>query len=315
MDVRFKNMFVRDNETQRSASAFTLIELLVVIAIIAILAAVLLPVLQRAQQKSFQTNCMNNSRQIMLGWRMYAEDNSDLLAPNDYPYTTPYRLSTNKRSLYNWVCGTMEQSFDADFIQELSDPVGTAMASYIQNPKIYHCPSDVYIDIYAGHQVHVRSYSMNSAVGTIWSSSTTYGGTAGVLGAPVSGGWLSGASYNANQTTWLTYNKMTSFIRPGPANTWVIMDESPITINDGSLAVSAVAAPGSTYLIDYPSGNHANGAGIAFADGHSIIHKWIDPRTFTPPISLHGQGGSATTIQSPDDPDCFYLAPITSALR
>lgn len=136
MDVRFKNMFVRDNETQRSASAFTLIELLVVIAIIAILAAVLLPVLQRAQQKSFQTNCMNNSRQIMLGWRMYAEDNSDLLAPNDYPYTTPYRLSTNKRSLYNWVCGTMEQSFDADFIQELSDPVGTAMASYIQRAKL-----------------------------------------------------------------------------------------------------------------------------------------------------------------------------------
>ena len=26
----------------------------------------------------------------MLGWRMYADDNNDLLAPNDYPYKTAY---------------------------------------------------------------------------------------------------------------------------------------------------------------------------------------------------------------------------------
>jgi prepilin-type N-terminal cleavage/methylation domain-containing protein/prepilin-type processing-associated H-X9-DG protein len=315
MDVRCQIMLARYNNARKSSTGFTLIELLVVIAIIAILAAVLLPVLQRAQQKSFQVNCMNNSRQIMLGWRMYAEDNNDLLAPNDYPYTTAYRLSTNKRSLYNWVCGTMEQSYDADYIQELTDPVGTALASYAQNPKIYHCPSDIYVDVYAGHQVHVRSYSMNSAVGTVWNSSSVYTSGGPALGSPVGGGWLAGATYNGSQTTWLTYGKTTSFIRPGPADTWVIMDESPITINDGSLAIAAVAAPGQTYLIDYPSGNHANGAGIAFADGHSIIHKWIDQRTYTPPIALHGQGGQATTTQSPDDPDCFYLAPITSALR
>ena len=160
---------------------------------------------------------------------------------------------------------------------------------------------------------------MNSAVGTIWNSSTAYGGPAGVLGSPVGGGWLPGATYNASQTTWLTYGKMTSFIRPGPANTWVIMDESPITINDGSLAISAYAAPGATYLIDYPSGNHANGAGIAFADGHSIIHKWLDPRTYTANPLQHGVAGEGSTtggLQTPtDDPDCFYLAPITSALR
>lgn len=300
---------------------FTLIELLVVIAIIAILAAVLLPVLEKAEEKSQETYCMNNSRQLMLGWRLYAEDNNDFLAPNDYPYLTPYRTipAAQKHNFYNWVCGTMASSFDAGYLPELTDPLGTALTSYVPNPKVYHCPADTYVDIYAGHQVHVRSYSMNSAVGTVWNSSSTYTSGGPALGSAVGGGWLPGANYNASQTTWLTYGKISSFIRPGPANTWVVMDESPVTINDGSLAISAYAAAGATYLIDYPAGNHANGAGIAFADGHSITHKWLDPRTYTAnAMTQHGTGGEGSTtggLQSPDDQDCFYLAPITSALR
>jgi hypothetical protein len=92
------------------------------------------------------------------------------------------------------------------------------------------------------------------------------------------------------------------------------MDECPLTITAGSFAASAMVAPGQTYLIDHPSGNHGAAGVLSFADGHVIVHQWQDSRTYTPVVPQPGMG-STTPLQSPDDPDCFYLAPLTSARR
>src|ERR1700690_4040809 len=93
----------RQNDDFR-ACGFTLIELLVVIAIIAILAALLLPALTQAKQRAQSTGCMSNTKQIMLGWRLYADDNNDLLAPNDYPYLTSYAAAgaAVQAQMKNW---------------------------------------------------------------------------------------------------------------------------------------------------------------------------------------------------------------------
>ncbi|MHC4546423.1 MAG: prepilin-type N-terminal cleavage/methylation domain-containing protein, partial [Planctomycetota bacterium] len=54
---------------------FTLIELLVVIAIIALLLALLMPALERAREQAQRIICLNDLKQMTLGWILYAEDN------------------------------------------------------------------------------------------------------------------------------------------------------------------------------------------------------------------------------------------------
>lgn len=305
-------------------TGFTLVELLVVLATVAVLAVMLLPALAATKPSSQATQCLENERQLVLGWQMYAEDNGDLLPPNDYPYTTTYATmpSIAQAQHKNWVVGTMAEALDAadvlattpGRVSELLDP-NTLLSRYVQNRSVYHCPADNYLDPYAGHKVHVRSYSMNSAVGTIWGSSTAMGGNdSRPVGSPVGGGWLLGSGFNNSQTAWLTYGKMTSFTKPGPANTFVFMDENPRTINDGSIAISANASAGRTFLIDCPSNNHNGAVPIAFADGHVIIHKLQDSRTYTVTV-VDGNVLQNSNAQIPDDPDCFYLAGITSAAR
>ncbi|HYG35023.1 MAG TPA: prepilin-type N-terminal cleavage/methylation domain-containing protein [Clostridia bacterium] len=247
--------------------AFTLIELLVVIAIIAILAAMILPALGKAKTRAQGIQCMNNTKQLMVAWRMYAEDNRDNL-----PYSY---ASVPSAKPYSWIPSGSPLDIAPDpgleKVQgnwDLENTVKKSLLwSYCGNSVgIFRCPADISYGINPkGQRVpRPRSVAMSNWVGGNGDAPPEY-----------KGGWGGGGK-------WIVFRKLSQMQRPGPSKTFVFLDEHQQSINDGYFVVEMDGYPNlpRTKIIDYPASYHNNAAGFAFADGHSEIHKWKDPRTY-----------------------------------
>lgn len=250
--------------TQLLRRGFTLIELLVVIAIIAILAAILLPALGKAKIRAQGILCMNNTHQLMLAMRMYAEDNRDTLL---FGYATGAAVAP-----YVWVPGILDATNPN--AQDNWDLDNTVRKSLLwpycgKAAGIWHCPADTSygINLQGTRVPRVRSVSMCNWVGGNGDSpDTNYRGYWGLNGK------------------WMVYRKLGDMLDPGPALTLVILDERQDSINDAYWVVEMDGYPdiSTTKIVDYPASYHNNACGFAFADGHSEIHRWRDPRTMPP---------------------------------
>lgn len=250
---------VRASGSQRPllCRGFTLIELLIVIAIIAILAAIMLPVLTHAKIRAQAVGCMNNTRQLMLGWLLYANENNDIMMDET-----------------KWVAGSMDgqtttgapwTAAQCTNAAIMVDPTQSLMANYIKNPNVYKCPGDFY-QAPADPGPRVRSYSMNAAVG----------GKVGTVG----GTWSPDDPNRIYVDGTMTGDHNIRVLnKPGPSQVWVILDEHPDSISDAEFQFRPGYPPTSYQWQDMPASLHDWNCSLSFADGHSIIHKWMDPRT------------------------------------
>jgi prepilin-type processing-associated H-X9-DG protein len=183
---------------------------------------------------------------------------------------------------FDWVGGWLNYSANNPDNTNFSYLVNGLLGPYVKNPAVYKCPADMSQGLEgAVRRPRVRSVSMSQAF-------TQYGS-------------------GALDTSYRHYVKFADMGLPAPANLWVLMDEHPDSINDCAFAVTL---PASIWQ-DAPSILHDGGCDFAFADGHSDIKRWTDPRTLA--LKVTYTTTFAFGINQPNNPDIKWLQDRSTA--
>ncbi|HTL58908.1 MAG TPA: type II secretion system protein [Candidatus Limnocylindrales bacterium] len=229
-------------DKRRGCAGFTLLELLVVIAIIAVLAALMLPALSKAKDRGRSTACLNNLKQLQLGWEIYAGDNADNLVPNkDDDDGTGNWVSLPG----SWVLGNAVLDVTTTNIQK------GALFPYIKSAATYRCPADKSTVASDLGLLRTRSYGLQM--------------------------WLNGTE----EGLYYVRNKTRTAEIPNPSKVFAFIDVSEWLIDSGVFC-TIPNAPELGSLRDQwcyqPSDRHNQGANLSFVDGHMDHYHWGCPK-------------------------------------
>ncbi|MBW8041602.1 MAG: type II secretion system protein [Planctomycetes bacterium] len=253
--------------------AFTLVELLVVIAIIAILMALLMPALRLAQDQATGLICVNNLRSLAIGWFMYTVDNDGELMGGHRARDGNY----NDKNRYPdgfWInpphdaAGNYTSNNPPGVLDDKLRGIRTGhIFPYLKTVDVFHCPSDVRIDI-----PEQRAHDSYSVAG-------------GMNGEPA----YSGGGKTRPDLVAEVFEEIRS-----PGTKYVFVEETDDRgWNMGSWIMPATG----DCWIDPLAGWHNDRSNLGFADGHAEKIRWRDDRTI---VMNENQDFSACHPGSPD---------------
>jgi len=155
---------------QTIARGFTRLDLLAVVAVLGLLFLLMLPALARPGLNSKSFQCLNNHRQLCNAWRMYADDNSDLIV-----YASDDSNQSNPLNQHAWTWSHLDFSGQARYNWDTNaDIVLRPLWPYTaRDASIYRCPEDQsYVLVNGVAKPRVRSLSMNFYLGGFAGSSS-----------------------------------------------------------------------------------------------------------------------------------------------
>jgi prepilin-type processing-associated H-X9-DG protein len=284
------------------ACGFTRLDLLAIVAVVGLLSLILLPAIAKPGLNSKTIQCLNNNRQLQNAWRIYADDNGDALvfastgcntarSGGSTPYDTVNPIDPNNFAWsgahmdYN---GANRANWDPNYDMQ-KRPLWPYTA---RNTSIYKCPSDQSAVSFLGVvRPRILSMNMNLYVGG-------FAPTSGSVGTDCS--W----PFAAPQRIFSSISSINV-----PSKIFVFLDMRPDAVDWSNFMQDMIGYspnnPASYSFTDVPGDLHDGAATFSFADGHTEVHRWTDPRTT--PSFLPSPGQILNVGSSPNNPDVYWL--------
>jgi prepilin-type N-terminal cleavage/methylation domain-containing protein/prepilin-type processing-associated H-X9-DG protein len=309
-------VFLRRADDGRSRRGFTLIELLVVIAIIAVLIGLLLPAVQKVREAAARMSCSNNLKQMGLALHNY-HDTTGILpsagCADGKPFSGgPWPIGGEGTNWSIYILPYIEQgnvfskltfNGDSGWTNDQTQTSGGLTSSALNNVtlingvglKLYRCPSDSKPDMIRNDS-NVRNSAGNEV---LLVNRNSYVAIAGAVDN-IDGSGNFRESRNTTSSSWSSdfgptawggviapdYQgiKITS-ITDGTSNTLVISEQSS--------QLSALAAPGSTNIVNDQYSVTSTGGGLFRGHSNGATNGQVNP----PSKSMDARGQTYTTLR------------------
>jgi len=193
--------------------------------------------------------CLNNLKQLGLGFVMYADDNNDGIVPT---------AGGNPAGGF-WKGPLTDSGADADITAGLSEAeamqlvenglVASPLYPYVTGIASYHCPGDL------------RTLRLRPGQGWAYDSYSKANGMNGI-------DWQGSAA----QPPYRKLGELTS-----PTESLVFLEEAdPRGFNRGTWVIDVAPSPG---WVDPFAVFHGRTSTLSFGDGHAETHSWVEAST------------------------------------